>query len=774
MLQVILWALWMRVVAGEVASSHDISQINSLGGPEGRLPSIDPRLRKALLRVLTRLEDEDRRTNQDSARQMVEAMQNIVSEQDFIRYFQEQGLEKELLESYGTEQPNKEDQKDPSNYGEILSYSSEDEKRNSVTPFTFASYPEDKTEVTSETQPEYQQDKYPATNPTPSLGDAVYFQIPEPVHFSESADNEDKLSFNVQETRSIQGPTLVSPTENTEYQTEKILDEQKLNFISEDISEKGPNESDNAVNIIRVAELENVSLPKEGDEAAKTEIDFPANNGTEIEDVDDSGNSSMKVKLEKHEVEFLHSSLLAAFTVQQDQQGLPRRVIPLNYQASGDAPIPLPKNKELLGDSQNGVENKHKQLELQVKFLQEQQLQEEQYQRLQEFVKERQRLIDDESQRQQLLENQKRVLGNDQRLALARQRQQQILFQNQQFDNELDTLKELERQRLFQQQQQQLNYQQQQFQQSHNYQQPQSFPQQQIFQQQPVQQHSFQQQPIHQQSFQQQPVHQQGLQQKPIQQQSFQQQPAQLSSFQQQSSQQQSFQQQPVQQQSFLQQAVSQHGFQQQPTQQQTFQTFQQQNPQTQTQHVNFQKSVDFQFQTSQQQPQTFSQSSFQPSFNSAFQPSVQLNRVNRHEPSNSIGNFGLSTPQPVINFHSSGVSTGHNFIQPTHSSFSTPSNYLQPQSHHRFIAPRPPLTVDSQIQSLLSISGISQDLRSKPSAQEDLNIVSKVLALGHGDQFTRQQFQASTIHEQFVLPPSRVIEPPKLWSNALASRLGQ
>lgn len=651
----------------------------------------------------------------------MEAMQNIVNEQDFIRYFQEQGLEKELLESYAAEQPNKEDQKEPSNYEEILSYSSEDEKKNSVTPFTFASYPEDKTEVTSESQLEYQPDKYPATNPTPSLGDAVYFQIPEPVHFSESASNEDKPSFNVQETRSIQGPTLVSPAENSEYQTEKVLEEQKVNFISEEVPVDGTNEKDQSVNIIRVAEPENLNVPKEDDEEAKTDVEFHASNGTEIEDVDDSGNSSMTVKLEKHEVEFLHSSLLAAFTVQQDQQGLPRRVIPLNYQASGD-PIPLPNNKEQPRNNQNLADDKHKQLELQVKFLQEQQLQEEQYQRLQEFVKERQRLLDDESQRQQLLEDQKRRLENDQRLALARQRQQQILFQNQQFDNQLDTLKELERQRLFQQQQQQQNYQQQHFQQSQNFQQ-QNYQQQQSFQPQTAQQQSFQQQPVNQQSFQQQPVHQQS--------------------------------------------------FQQQSGQQQSFQNFQQLAPQTQPQHVHFQKSVDFQFQSSQQQqqPQTFSQSSFQPSFNSAYQPSVQLNRVNRHEPSNSIGNFGLSTPQPNLNFYSSGVSTVHNFVQPTQSSFSPPSNYLNPQGfpqgslqfQHRFSAARPPLTVDSQIQSLLSISGISQDLRSKPSGQEDLNIVSKVLALGHGDPFTRQQFQASTIHEQFVLPPSRVIEPPTL-----------
>ncbi|XP_054280445.1 putative mediator of RNA polymerase II transcription subunit 26 [Macrosteles quadrilineatus] len=664
-----------------LSTSEDISQINNLKSDEVPRVNIDPRLRRALLRVLTKLEEEDKRNGRhDSARQMAEVMQNIISEADFVKYFQEQGLEKELLESFESNESNKEDQKDV-NFEEILSYSSEDTNKPRETPFTFASYPEDgKEDTTQKSYLDFQKtDKYPSTNPTPSLGDAIFFQIPEPLHIHDSLveDNENeegKSSVNVQETRSIQGPTFTSPTENNSYQENR---EEKVTFIESDDASK-----DIKTDTITVSQPEkSVLQEEEEDEASKIKIDFQASNGTEVEDTEDTGNSSMKVKLEKHEVEFLHSSLLAAFTVQQDQQGLPRRVIPLNYQASGD-PIPLPNNKQQQQQRSNvqaSYEEKQNQLQQQVKFLQEQQLQEQQYRRLQEFVKERQRLLEQEAQRQLLLENQKRQFENEQRLALARQRQQQILFQNQQ-DNSLDNLKELERQRYYNQQQFNFN-----------------------------------------------------------------------------------------------------------------------QINQNQPQNVHFQKSVDYQFQT-KVQPQTFNQlplSGFQSSFgsfNTPFQPSVELNRVNRQEASNSVGNFGLSTPRPSLNFRSAGFSSTvapfsqptQNYIkssvliQPSQSTFIHPSDfiqnnqiiqsqYVQPSNffqqtynQHRF-APvtRSPLTVDSQIQSLLSITGIGQG---KPSAQEDLNIVTKVLALGHGEpQFHRQQFQASTRHEQVVKAPSRVIQPPEV-----------
>ncbi|XP_046683126.1 signal transducer and activator of transcription C-like [Homalodisca vitripennis] len=659
--------LWLKpslaVDVPSVASSEDISQINNLRADEGPAVSIDPRLRRALLRVLTKLDEEDRRKgHQEAARQMAEVMQNIITEEDFIKYFQEQGLEKELLEHFESKETQSENEKNLPNLEEILSYSSDDSQKESETPFTFASYPEDKNEGKNGdlVQDFKNKDKYPATNPTPSLRDAIYFQIPEPIHISESEVKEEKDSgtFNVQETRSIQGPTLVSPTEDNSYHAEqlKVQEEENTSLFTNNQSDKENIEEEQKVSFITVDQTKsNEYQGRDNDKDLKTEVDFQTSNGTEVQDTEDSGNSSMKVKLEKHEVEFLHAPLLAAFTVQQDQQGLPRRVIPLNYQASGE-PIPLPSNKDQQSLSkQNSIEDKQKQLQQQVNFLQDQQLQEQQYQRLQEFVKQRQRLLEEEAQRQLIIENQKRQYENEQRLIIARQRQQQILFQNQQQDSQLEALKELERQRYYQQQQ---NYQ---------------------------------------------------------------------SNI---------------------------------------------QNPQ----NVHFQKSVDFQFQANAQQPASFSQPSnkFQNSFNNyntPFQPSVELNRVNRHEPSNFIGNFGLSNSQPSFNFHSSGRATVQPFVQPTQSTYIQPSNFIQPsfQQHrfsqsNQFLRSQPSLSVDGQIQSLLSIAGIAGGLQNKPNAQEDLNIVSKVLALGHGEaQFQRQQFQASTKHETIVEPPSRVVEPPKL-----------
>lgn len=670
LLQVMLAVFWLRLVSCEVlptvSSADDISQINNLRSDEPPRVSIDPRLRRALLRVLTKLEEEDRNGDkQESVRQMNEVMQNAISEEDFIKYFEEHGLEKELLNTFENNEPiNTEEQKGIQNVEEILSYSSEDSKKEREQPFTFASYPKDNEEETTPntkqiTFPDFlNKEKYPSTNPTPSLGDAIYFQIPEPVHIideGEDHNDDQKSSRDVQEQqeqRDILESNSDSEKDNKDFDIEEELpqEEQQVRFVELQESEKETIQEESSTSSIKEEEYKKDHLPQLEEDQPKTQVVLEASNSTEVESSDGLNNSSMKVKLEKHEVEFLHAPLLAAFTVQQDQQGLPRRVIPLNYLSSGD-PITLPNNKvqeQHISTNKNSLAEKQHQLEQQVKFLQEQQLQEQQYRRLQEFVRQRQKLLEEEAQRQLVLDNQKLQYESEQRLALARQRQQQILFSNQQ-ENQLQTLKELETQRYYQ--------------------------------------------------------HQNRIPQN------------------------------------------------------------------IDHQNINFQKSVDFQYQPTIRQPSSFPQPlhTFQPSFNtfnSPFQQPVELNRVNRHEPSNSIGNFVFSTPSPpAFNFHTSGRSTVQQYQQPTAPTYFQQSNFIQPPHQHRFSQPsnfdvtRPPISLDGQLQSLLSISGIAGGLRGKPSAQEDLNIVSKVLALGHGEH----QFQASSNHEQVVEPPSRVIEPPKL-----------
>lgn len=727
-------------VLGEVATSEEISRINDLGG-EGQGPpvTLDPRLRRALLRVLTRLEEAERKNqqHQESARNIAEVMQNIVTEYDFVRYFQEHGLEQELIDEFQPKDQSGFEHKDDNNpprNDEILSFSSEDSKP-SEKPFTFASYPEDKKETTT---PDVLKEipNEPATNPTPPLGEAIYFQIPEPIRVPDAInDDEESGGFNLQETRSIQGPTFPSPSEHvfTIQEEEKRSEDDDQRNDSDATNQ--PDKDDPSINFIPIRVEDGpvkITLQKEEDDnTTNTTVDIHASNVTEVENTEDSENSTTKVKMEKHEVEFLHSSLLTAFTVQQDQQGLPRRVIPLNYQLSGD-PIPLPNNQN---QHLNPLKDRRNELEEQVKFLQGHQLQEQQYKKLQDFVQQRQRLLAEEAQRQQYLENQKRQLEN-----AARLRQQQILFQ--QPDNQLDILKEIERQRVLSQQQQNIQQQQQNI--VHQNSIPQNnFPLNNAFQN-SIPQNNIQHNNVAQNNF----LHN-GF--TPNVNQNQQQQKFQQSNFQQ-------------------------------------FQSFQPSFPLNQPQNINFQKSVDFQFQPNfqQHQPQLVSsfkhQNSFQQPFSNFVQPSAatDLNRVNRHEPSNFVGNFGVSSSQNQnVNFQPSvsvelnrvnrqessnfvgnfGVSPSQNQNfnyqgRTNYQSFSQPSSFLQQQRIP------PPLTLDSQLQSLFSISGIANG---KP--QEDLNIISKVLALGHPEQevLGRQQFQASTIHEQIVKPPSRVIEPPTL-----------
>ncbi|OAD53954.1 hypothetical protein WN48_08559 [Eufriesea mexicana] len=124
-----------------------------------------------------------------------------------------------------------------------------------------------------------------------------------------------------------------------------------------------------------------------------------------------------------------------------------------------------------------------------------------------------------------------------------------------------------------------------------------------------------------------------------------------------------------------------------------------------------------------QQQHQQRQQQSFS-SFSTDFQPSLgSTTRFNRQEAFNAVGNFGFNVD---------------NKVTPTRGNFGfnvpqrTPANFYNPFT--QFKQAKPP-TPARQIQHLLYQSGIAGDLNNVPGIgnHEDLNIVSKVLALNVG-----------------------------------------
>ncbi|XP_034179055.2 uncharacterized protein LOC117603729 isoform X1 [Osmia lignaria lignaria] len=124
-----------------------------------------------------------------------------------------------------------------------------------------------------------------------------------------------------------------------------------------------------------------------------------------------------------------------------------------------------------------------------------------------------------------------------------------------------------------------------------------------------------------------------------------------------------------------------------------------------------------------QQQHQQRLQQSFS-SFSSDFHPPLSsTTRFNRQEAFNAVGNFGFNVDNKVTpNRNNFG------FNPPQRS----PANFYNPFAQYRQNKPPTPA---KQIQNLLYQSGIAGDLNNVPGIgnQEDLNIVSKVLALNVG-----------------------------------------
>ncbi|EFN79725.1 hypothetical protein EAI_16299 [Harpegnathos saltator] len=127
--------------------------------------------------------------------------------------------------------------------------------------------------------------------------------------------------------------------------------------------------------------------------------------------------------------------------------------------------------------------------------------------------------------------------------------------------------------------------------------------------------------------------------------------------------------------------------------------------------------------------------------------PPVQTpaNRFNRQEAFNAVGNFGFNPekqPPPSKNTYNFNVQSLPRYPQPS-------TFVYNPYVQYRQVTPARPQTPAKQIQHLLYQSGVVGDLGNVQGSggHEDLNIVSKVLALNVGALPNKnyQQFSTST-----------------------------
>ncbi|XP_067215125.1 PAX-interacting protein 1-like [Linepithema humile] len=401
-----------------------------------------------------------------------------------------------------------------------------------------------------------------------------------------------------------------------------------------------------------------------------------------------------KEKVQAEEVKIFQAPLVAAFTVQQDELGVPKSVVPIYRQTGDGQALTL----------QEQLEFKQKLLEQQLAELQQQQIHQTQF-----LIRQR-----------QLYEQQLR----------QKQQQQQLYLQEQarikQFEEQAK-IKQLEEQRFKQLEQQRI----------YHLQQQNHFPlqKQQIFEQanfilplQPSLESAVHLQPsvslelptaasppLFRTNYQEQQLHFQQLRQQP---QQLHQQPQQLH-------------QQPPQP---LQQPQQPHQQLQQSHQQlqQSHQQLQQSHQQLQQSHQQLQQPHQQLQQPHQQRLQNFV------SFPTDFQPPVvPATRFNRQEAFNAVGNFGFN----LDNKQSPPSKNTFNFNVPARN----PSTFVyNPYVQYRQVPVRAQ-TPAKQIQRLLYQSGVAGELGNvQGPGAEDLNIVSKVLAL-HVGALPNKNYQFST-----------------------------
>ena len=402
-----------------------------------------------------------------------------------------------------------------------------------------------------------------------------------------------------------------------------------------------------------------------------TPIASPISNATVI----DSNESKDKTE----EVKIFQAPLVAAFTVQQDEQGVPKSVVPIFRSPNDGQALTL----------QEQLEFKQQLLEKQLAELQQQQIHQTQFLVRQQQLYEQQ-LRQKQQQQQYYLQEQARIKQLEEQARIKQLEEQAKLKQLE----EQARIKQFEEQRL------------------NRFQSQRPLPQKQFFFE-PNNNFLTFQPPVESN------VHLQpsltlevpNVGAPPAFQSTFQSDQLRLQSFRQHQQPQHQLQQQQLPQLQHPQQLQQL----QQPQQPQQLQPLQQQ----------------------QQHPQQHQQQRLQQSFNSFssdFQPSLApTSRFNRQEAFNSVGNFGFNADNKA--------SRGNFGFNPPHR---TPAQFF---NHFTQFKPQTkPPTPARQIQHLLYQSGIARDLSSVQGIgnPEDVNIVSKVLALNVGALPNNNQFATS------------------------------
>ncbi|XP_014255266.1 transcription activator MSS11-like [Cimex lectularius] len=310
------------------STPSEVSSINSLKEKPGI--SLDPKLRRALLRVLNRLEMEDKAT-------IPLTTDTELTDEEFLKIFgqpansedlgslesKESNEDREEVEEEQDKVPDRPFSNQDFNY---IPTDPEEKPTDSFEPFTTPANNEENEEPSSSAfaylptqvveQPEQSLTDNQPTKPTPET-DAIFFQLPTPIDIPDQVE-EQKPEDQTEKEKTEEASTITIPL-SPEFN------------INEERTKKDTNDTDVEI---------------------KSSI---------LQDIKE-GNETKPEKPLKHEVEFLPSSLIAAFTLQQDDKGNPKKVIPHNFDRDHPA---------LVEKRQRELEEKEYLLQQQLRILQE-------------------------------------------------------------------------------------------------------------------------------------------------------------------------------------------------------------------------------------------------------------------------------------------------------------------------------------------------------------------------------------------------------------------
>ncbi|CAK9795806.1 hypothetical protein ANTPLA_LOCUS525 [Anthophora plagiata] len=522
-----------------------------------------------------------------------------------------------------------------------------------------------------------------------------YVTLKTPAMNIEKATQEDARSFHVQNVilPEKNPPIFGSKTETNSEQKEKIA-QASVNTFSVNkvesltlkpvtmISENLARSASNGIKTTNAAVLQ---------KSIESPAPTSSSNNLTVTAFNDSKDKTEEVKI-------FQAPLVAAFTVQQDEQGVPKSVVPIFRSPNDGQALTL----------QEQLEFKQKLLEKQLAELQQQQLHQTQFLARQQQLYEQQ--IRQKQQQQYYLQEQARIKQLEEHAKLKRLEEQRI--------------KQLEEQR-YKYEEQRLN----------RFQPQRPPPQKQFFFEQSNNLLTFQ--PSVDQNVHLQPsvaLEVPNVAAPPPFQPNFQPDQSRLQPFR---------QQQQLSHHQLTQQQLPQHQLQQhQFSQQQQLQTLSQLQQSQQLQHLQQPQQLQHLQQSQQlQQPQQHHQRLQQSfgSFSNDFQPSLpSTSRFNRQEAFNAVGNFGFNEDNQVTPSRNNFGFNEDNKVTPSRNNFGfnapqrTPASFYNPYAQFRQTKPPTPA---KQIQHLLYQSGIAGDLNNVQGIgnHEDLNIVSKVLALNVG-----------------------------------------